>query len=223
MAGFESIHVVLVPGADALAFEADIAAAAERGVPAYVVKYDPPQGHPIDDCEAYYQAVSTRIHAVAADIRALAPDARIFAFGRNLGGSILAYHAARPDKFREDFQGLVMIGVIPELSTFRIHGDHSSAQRFRDSLSGPTEIARINDIAPLDMTASLATHPVDRCLIQIGKQDDYMDDRAVAIFRKLESRFPSEWLDDVHAMAAPDTVARRWAFIEALAEGGRQS
>jgi hypothetical protein len=50
-----------------------------------------------------------------------------------------------------------------------------------------------------------------------------MDDRAVAIFRKLESRFPSEWLDDVHAMAAPDTVARRWAFIAALAEGGRQS
>jgi hypothetical protein len=33
MAGFESIHVVLVPGADALAFEADVAAAAERGCP----------------------------------------------------------------------------------------------------------------------------------------------------------------------------------------------
>jgi hypothetical protein len=187
------------------------------------VKYDPPQGHPIDDFEAYYQAVSTRIHAVAADIRALAPDARIFAFGRNLGGSILAYHAARPDKFREDFQGLVMIGVIPELSTFRIHGAHSSAQRFRDSLSGPAEIAQIGAIAPLDMTVSLATYPVDRCLIQIGEQDDYMDERAFAIFRKLESRFLSEWLDDVHAMAAPDTVARRWAFIEALAEGARQS
>jgi hypothetical protein len=213
MGGSESIHVVLVPGADALPFDEDIAAAAARGAPAHVVDYDSPSGHPIDDCEAYYQAVSARIGAVVAGIRAQTPDARIFGFGRNLGGSILAYHAAR----FEGFQGLVMIGVIPELSTFRIHGDHPSARRFRDSLSGPDEVARIGDVAPLDMTASLAAYPADRCLIQIGERDDYMDDRAFAIFRKLESRFPSEWLDDVHAMAAPDTVARRWAFIEALA------
>ena len=209
----ESIHVVLVPGADALPFDEDIAAAAARGAHAYTVAYDPPTGHPIDDCEAYYQDVSAKIGAVAADIRTRTPEAKIFAFGRNLGGSILAYHATCS---RDDFRGLVMIGVIPELSTFRIHGDHASAQRFRQSLEATAEVARIGEIAPLDMTASLAAYPAEHCLIQVGEKDDYMDERAFATFRELEARFHTEWLDDVHAMAAPDTVARRWAFIQAL-------
>ncbi|MBT5667044.1 MAG: hypothetical protein HOJ06_17010 [Rhodospirillaceae bacterium] len=208
----ESIHVVLVPGADALPFDEDIDAATARGAHACTVSYAPPTGHPIDDCEAYYQDVSAKIGAVAADIRTRAPDARIFAFGRNLGGSILAYHAARAD----NFQGLVMIGVIPELSTFRIHGDHPSARRFRQSLEATAEGARIGEIAPLDMTASLAAYPAEQCLIQVGEKDDYMDERAFDIFRNLESQFRTEWLDDVHAMAAPDTVARRWAFIQGL-------
>lgn len=209
----KSIHVVLVPGADALPFDEDIAAAAARGAHAHTVTYDPPTGHPIDDCEAYYQSVSAKIGVVAANIRAREPDAHIFAFGRNLGGSILAYHAVRSD----DFAGLVMIGVIPELSTFRIHGAHESARRFRQSLEATGEVARTGEIAPLDMTASLAAYPPEHCLIQVGENDDYMDERAFAIFRELESRFRTEWLDDVHAMAAPDTVAQRWAFIEALA------
>lgn len=207
-----SIHVVLVPGADALPFDEDIAAAAARGAHAYTVAYDPPTGHPIDECAAYYQSVSAKIGAVATNIRARTPDARIFAFGRNLGGSILACHAAQGD----DFLALVMVGVIPELSTFRIHGRHASAQRFRQSLEDTGETGRIGEIAPLDMTASLAAYPPERCLIQVGESDDYMDARAFATFRVLESRFRIEWLNDVHAMAAPDTVARRWAFIESF-------
>jgi hypothetical protein len=209
----ESFHVVLVPGADALVFDEDIAAARQRGAQVWPVTYGPPTGHPIDDCEAYYQSVSVKISALVADIRTQDPDAVIFAFGRNLGGSILAYHAVRRDEFR----ALVMIGVIPELTTFRRYGAHPSAIGFRERLTAAGEMARNEELAPLDMTVSLATYPADKCLIQVGERDDYMDERAFDAFRALEARFQTEWLDDVHAMVEPDTLARRWSFIEGLA------
>ncbi|MBL4721669.1 MAG: hypothetical protein JKY20_11130 [Alphaproteobacteria bacterium] len=208
----EPIHVVLVPGADALVFNEDIAAAQQRGAQVWPVIYGPPTGHPIDDCEAYYQSVSQRITVIVDEIRASSPAPLIFAFGRNLGGSILAYHAAQ----KNDFRALVMIGVIPELTTFRRHGAHQSATTFRQRLAESGELARIEDLEHLDMTTSLKSYPADQCLIQVGERDDYMDERAFDAFRALEARFPTEWLDDVHAMVEPDTLARRWTFIEAL-------
>ena len=122
----DEFHVILVPGADGLAFAQDAAQAAERGAAVHSLTLPAFAGHPVDGQAAFY--------ADAAD-----------------------------------FDGVVLIGAIPSLSDFRIHGDHSSARRFRAALGGDT--SRIGLIEPLDLFASLRTIDPRICLLQVGRDD----------------------------------------------------
>lgn len=200
------IHVILVPGADALTFEEDIACAAERGATFDALTLGPIEGHPIDGRKAYFDAVADRIAECAAG----AGEAKVFGIGRNHGGSILAYAAARDG----GFDGLIFPGVIPALSDYRAHSDLPSARAFRAELDGPAEVARILELRAYDMDTCLDRIDPAKCLIQVGDADDWMDEASMALFRDLETRFALQWLADDHAMAAPATVAARWDFIE---------
>ena len=112
---------------------------------------------------------------------------------------------------------MVFPGVIPALSDYRARSELPSARAFRAKLGGAAEIARIPELRPHDMDTCLEQIDPARCLIQVGDADDWMDDASLALFRKLETRFTVEWLEDGHAMAAPATVEARWAFLRARA------
>ncbi|NKB59880.1 MAG: hypothetical protein GKS00_26520 [Alphaproteobacteria bacterium] len=210
-----AIHVILVPGADALPFPEDEAAARERDATAHALVLAPVKGHPIDSRPPYFNAVADTIAEEITQIREATPGIRVFGIGRNHGGSLLAYAAARDGSF----DGLVFPGVIPALSDYRAHSELASARKFRERLDGPAELARIAELRPFDMDTCLEKIDNDRCLIQVGKADDWMDDASHACFRKLEADYTVQWLDDDHAMAAPATVAARWDFIVSRAGG----
>jgi pimeloyl-ACP methyl ester carboxylesterase len=217
-----AIHVVLVPGADALEFGPDIAEAGLRGIAVHPLTLAKYTGHPIDGRRPYYDGVARQIADAIGDIRRAAPGGPIFAIGRNQGASILAYAAAG----RDDFRGLVFTGAIPELSVYRAESDFPSAKSFRASLSGPAELARIAEMRDMDLTETLKRIPADRCLLQIGSQDDWMDRASFDVFRTLEKTHRVEWIDDGHAMISPAALAGRWAFIERMAqtvENGREA
>jgi hypothetical protein len=110
-----------------------------------------------------------------------------------------------------------LIGAIPSLSDFRIHGGHPSARRFRAALEGDT--SRIGQLEPFDLTASLRAIDPSICLLQVGRDDPYMDERSYKIFNELSSEFNVEYYDDGHAMADTPALARRWNFIAGLAAG----
>jgi hypothetical protein len=109
MAEGKAIHVILVPGADALEFGPDIAEAGLRGVAAHPLILAKYSGHPIDGRRPYYDTAAGQIADAIGDIRREDPAALIFAIGRNQGASILGYAAAG----RDDFHGLVFTGAIP--------------------------------------------------------------------------------------------------------------
>jgi hypothetical protein len=210
----KAIHVILVPGADALEFGPDIAEAELRGIavhPLILAKY---AGHPIDGRRPYYDGVLRQVDDAIADIRRADPSGRIFAIGRNQGASILAYAAAG----RDDFHGLVFTGAIPELSVYRAKSDFPSAVSFRASLSAPAELARIAEMRDMDLTETLKRIPADRCLLQIGSEDDWMDEASFDVFRALEKTHQVEWITDGHAMISPAALAGRWGFIERMAQ-----
>ena len=205
----DEFHVILVPGADGLAFAQDAAQAAERGAAVHSLTLPAFAGHPVDGQAAFYADAADLIGAALDELRG--PGAPVFAFGRNLGGSLLGHAVV----LGADFDGVVLIGAIPSLSDFRIHGDHSSARRFRAALGGYT--SRIGLIEPLDLSASLRTIDPRICLLQVGRDDPYMDARSDKIFNGLEANFRVEYYDDGHAMTAPATMARRSDFIAGLA------
>ena len=133
------IHAILVPGADALPFPEDGAAAARCGATVEELTLPPVTGHPIDARPPYFNAVADSIAAEIARVREAAAGVRIFGIGRNHGGSLLAYAAARDG----GFDGLVLPGVIPALSEYRAHSDLPSARTFREGLNGPAELAHV--------------------------------------------------------------------------------
>jgi hypothetical protein len=205
-----AVHVILVPGADALEFGPDIAEAGRRGIAVHPLTLPRYEGHPIDGRQPYYDGVAKQIAGAIDEIRRKDGDARLFAIGRNQGASILAYAAARSGAFA----GLVFTGAIPELSKYRAHSDLPSARKFRASLSGPAERARIPEMRPMDLTVSLETIPPDICLLQIGREDDWMDEASFDAFRSLEQRFDVAWIADGHAMVSPEALSGRWSFVE---------
>jgi hypothetical protein len=205
-----SVHVILVPGADALEFGPDISEAGRRGIPVHPLMLPDYVGHPIDSRRPYYDGVAKQIAETVDGIRRAEADALLFAIGRNQGASILAYAAARS----RAFHGLVFTGAIPELSRYRAQSSLPSACKFRASLSGPAELARIRELRDMDLTVSLETIPPDICLLQIGSEDDWMDEASFDAFRSLERRFEVAWIADGHAMVSPEALAGRWSFIE---------
>lgn len=89
------IHVILAPGADALTFDADIIFAGTIGATVEAMAFEPVTGHPIDGRKVYFDAVADRISEAVER----AKRARVFGIGRNHGGSLLAYAAARDGGF----------------------------------------------------------------------------------------------------------------------------
>jgi hypothetical protein len=215
----QSVHVILVPGADALEFGPDIAEAGRRGIAVHALTLPLFAGHPIDARRPYYDGVAAQIRAAIADIRRTDDAAPVFAIGRNQGASLLGHAAAGSD----DFAGLVFTGAIPELSVYRARSDLPSARSFRASLSGPAELARISEMRDMDLTETLKRIPPERCLLQIGSEDDWMDAASFDAFRALERAFAVEWVADGHAMVSPAALASRWSFIERRARALRPS
>lgn len=214
MHSIPSIHVILVPGADALAFGPDIAEAGLRGIAVHPLVLTPYSGHPIDGRHRYYDDVAQQIGTAIADIRRTDDKALIFAIGRNQGASILAHAAAGSG----DYCGLVFTGAIPELSVYRAESDLPSAVNFRASLPDPTDLARISEMRDMDLTQTLKRIPPECCLLQIGSEDDWMDEASFEAFRKLEETYRVEWIVDGHAMVSPTALEGRWSFIEQRAQ-----
>lgn len=206
--------VILVPGADARGFEEDLAFARARGIDTETLELPPPVGLPIDARQPYFAAVAGRIAGAVARARLARAGAFVGGIGRNHGASLLAYAQAGG----AGLDGLVLTGAIPALSRFRAASGHPSARAFRAALEARHESARLAETAGLDMTSSLARIGPARCLLQVGHRDDWIDAAAQAIFLDLDRRFPLVWYDDDHAMAAPATVAARWAFLRRLAQ-----
>ncbi len=209
------IHVLLVPGADGRTFPEDIAYIQDRGIVTHALALPQFQGHPIDASPAYYDQVASLIAIAGHRLRQTTGQAPLFGIGRNLGGSLLAYTAAHSPIF----DGLVFTGAIPELSKFRASSAHESARKLRATLGTPQEIARLISLQPLDLVASLEKIQPERCLVQVGTNDPWMDAAAMETFRQLESTYQVQWLPDDHAMVSPATIAARWAFIGSLAHG----
>ena len=210
MSTVKNVHVILIPGADALPFEEDIAAAKGLGATVDALTLGPIEGHPVDGRKVYFDAVADRI----AERTDAAVHAKVFGIGRNHGGSILAYAAARDG----GFDGLVFPGVIPALSDYRARSDLPSAQDFRSKLDGLSELVRLQELRAYDMNFCLEQVSAEKVLIQVGDADDWMDEHSMALFRDLEKHYTVQWLSDDHAMSAPTTVAARWSFIEQRAK-----
>lgn len=210
MASDQPIHVILVPGADALEFGPDVAEAGLRGVSVHPLVLTPYSGHPIDGRRAYYDDAARQIENAIADIRRLEDNALVFAIGRNQGASILGYAAAG----KPDFCGLIFTGAIPELSIYRAESDLPSAVGFRASLTDPKDLARIPEMRDMDLTETLKRIPPESCLLQIGSEDDWMDKASFDAFRELEKTYRVDWIDDGHAMISAEALEGRWAFIE---------
>lgn len=208
------LHVLLVHGADGLKFAEDSEEAVKRGAVAHALQLPVNRGHPIDDCRTCYDAVSNTIATKMDLIRSESKGAIIAAIGRNLGGSQLAYHAAR----RGEPDILVMTGAIPDLARFRAVSNHEGGQNFRAKLGGPDIETRIMTLADLDLVSTLPAIPRDHCLLQVGTADPWMDDASWDAFDGLvKSGYAVERLADDHAMVSGEAVARRWDFIERLA------
>lgn len=210
MASNQPIHVILVPGADALEFGPDVAEAGLRGISVHPLVLAPYSGHPIDGRRSYYDGAARQVENAIADIRRTEDDALIFAIGRNQGASILGYAAAG----KSDYCGLIFTGAIPELSIYRAESDLPSAVGFRASLSGPGELARIPEMRAMDLTQTLKRIPSECCLLQIGSEDDWMDEASFDAFRDLEKTYRVDWVADGHAMISAEALEGRWRFIE---------
>lgn len=212
----KNVHVLLVHGADRLAFAEDIEQAEKRGTIAHSLELPLNRGDPIDDCHDYYDAVSDMIAAEIDSIRQESETAVIAAIGRNLGGSLLAYHAARhgtPDI-------LVFTGAIPDLARFRAKSNHEGARNFRAKLPDEDRQSRIMSMADLDLVATLPAIPQDRCLFQVGNADPWLDNGSWEAVDNLEKNgFVIERLADDHAMVSDDSLNRRWRFIARMSEG----
>lgn len=207
----KSIHVLLVHGADGLPFIEDSEEAEKRGAVTHALQLPTNRGHPIDDCHTFYDSVSDTIAAAISAIREQSADAVIAAIGRNLGGSLLAYHAMRrgaPDI-------LVMTGAIPDLARFRAKSDLEGGRNFRAKLSGPDEQALIMTLADLDLVATLPAIQREWCLLQAGTTDPWMDATSWEAFDHLEkSGYAVERFTDGHEMVSDEAIASRWDFIE---------
>lgn len=205
------LQVILVPGADALTFEADIAEARRRGIATHALTLPPFRGHPIDARRAHFDAAADIIDAQAVALRKAAPAARIAAIGRNNGGGQLAWAAARGVML----DALVLVGAIPEISRFRLESDFESAVSFRKALASPEELDRVVPVMrELDIVATAQRLDPARCLIQFGTRDPYIDGTSTDAAERLARRFRVEWLDDEHAMESPAALTQRWDFLE---------
>jgi len=204
-------QVILVPGADALAFEEDRAEAERRDIVVRELTLPPFSGHPIDDRKAHFNAVAVQIAAAAQEMREQQPQGRLAAIGRNNGGGQLAWALATTVAL----DAVVLVGAIPEISLYRKESNSPSAVTFRDSLSSDAEYARIDEMQPLDIVNSSKQWAKTRCLLQFGLNDPYIDETATAAADTLASDHRVEWLDDDHAMVSPHSLEQRWSFIEA--------
>ena len=205
------LHAILVHGADRLAFGEDVMEAKQRGIQVHAVELPVYSGHPIDDMHDYFDRACAEIQAVVAGIRDDDPGGRVAGIGRNLGGSILGYQAARTS----DFDLLVFTGAIPDLSRFKASSARDGARRYRDMLGGEDRADRFLSLSELDLTATLLAIPASICLVQVGLVDPWMDDVSFETFRAFESAgYHVTYHDDDHAMIGPPTLAERWQFIQ---------
>ena len=210
-----SLHVLLFHGADRLPFPEDLEQAKRRGAVAHALDLPANTGHPINDGHSHYDDVSDIIGEKIDSIKRDAEEAVIAAIGRNLGGSLLAYHAAR----HGTPEILVMTGGIPDLARFRAESDHEGARKFRERMSGPSEQASIMTLADLDLVSTLQDIPKERCLLQVGKADPWMDEGSWKALDQIEKNgFVVERLEDDHAMVSEESLERRWTFIERMSQ-----
>ncbi len=215
MTGNNPRHAILIQGADSLGFAEDTAEALRRGFSVQEPTLPPFSGHPIDARWAHFDAVGDIVSRIIDKIRADAPAARIAAIGRNNGGGQLAWAAARGLAI----DAMALVGAIPEISRYRRESNAPSAQKFRQSLAGEAEWARISEMRPLDII-TISKFIKCPCLLQFGRNDPFIDETATEAAEILGKRFPVEWLDDDHAMVSPDTLRQRWDFLEgALTHG----
>lgn len=209
-----NLHVLLIHGADRLPFPEDLEQGKRRGAIVHALELPGNTGHPIDDGHRFYDEISDIIGAAIDSIKQDTEDAVIAAIGRNLGGSLLAYHTAR----RGTPDILVITGAIPDLARFRAESDHEGARKFRERMSGPGVQSRIMTLGDLDLVSTLKDIPKECCLLQVGKADPWMDDVSWTAMDKIEKDgFSVERIEDDHAMVGDDSLLRRWAFIERLA------
>lgn len=209
------LQVVLVPGADALTFGADIAEAARRGIAIHELTLPPFGGHPIDDRRAHFDDAARIIGTKVEALRKAIPGVPVAAIGRNNGGGQLAWAAANG----VEFDAIVLVGAIPEISRFRMESDFKSAVSFRNALAGPEELARVPEaMRELDIVVTAERLDPRHCLIQFGTNDPWIDHTATDAAEKLARRFRVEWLDDGHAMESAAALRQRWDFLEPIGD-----
>ena len=210
MTGNNPRYAVLVPGADSLTFEEDRAEAARHNIEARELTLPPFSGHPIDDLTAHFDAVADLFVDAIKTIRDEEPAARIAAVGRNNGGGQVAWALAR----KITVNAVVLVGAIPEISLYRKQSDSDSAVKFRKSLGNEAELARIDEMRPLDIIFSAKKWAITNCLMQLGHNDPYIDETATDAAASLAERFRVEWLDDDHAMVSQESLQQRWDYID---------
>lgn len=194
--------VLLIPGADGLAFVEDERASRRAGFRVRALEL--PKAPPCVVHPDHFAAVSRCIESAALALREEAPEAPLGAIGRNAGGGQLAFAAAEGLAL----DAMVLCGAIPQVSRFVGHSQHAIARGIR-----ATEHPSIEALAAIDVTATLPRTDVP-CLIQFGRRDPTLDETAAAGAEALARSFDVRWLDDVHAMVAPASLAQRWAFLE---------
>ena len=82
------------------------------------------------------------------------------------------------------------------------------------SLANEAEVARIDEMRPLDIIFSAKQWPITNCLMQFGQNDPYIDETAIGATASLAERFRIEWLDDDHAMVSQESLQQRWDYID---------
>jgi hypothetical protein len=210
MTGNNPRFAVLVPGADSLTFKEDRAEATRRNIEVHELTLPPFSGHPIDNRTAHFDAVADLFVEAIETIRDENPGAQIAAIGRNNGGGQLAWALAR----KIAVNAVVLVGAIPEISLYRKQSASASAVKFRESLANEAEVARIDELRPLDIIFSAKQWPITNCLMQFGQNDPYIDETAIGATASLAERFRIEWLDDDHAMVSQESLQQRWDYID---------
>ena len=86
---------------------------------------------------------------------------------------------------------------------------------FPNTLADEAELAKIDDMKPLDIVASSKHWAISKCLMQFGQNDPYIDETADDAAERLAKQYRIEWLNDDHAMVSPISLQQRWDYIEA--------
>lgn len=205
-------YVILVPGADALAFDEDLAEAIARQFETRIIALPRRSGHPVATMREYYEEVRVLIGTEVDAIRSADSDALIVAIGRNLGGSLLAY----AERANGSLDALVILGAVPALSNYFLQKYRESRDAEQGRSKQVISEERWGEAAKFDLVESLDALRSERLLIQIGTRDEWINQDSVDIYKSMEQRFSVKWFDCGHSMGSSDAVAQRWKFIELM-------